>query len=221
LQRCRRHPGHGPLDQRARMGLRLRQRPAARRALHATAKSGFKSASGALLTGAISYQFNTGGPVCAGACGPAPTRASTKSSFLCCNSTAGHAGQRAGQRVVRVEGVGERVPVRLIEARPAPRCSNRWGWRSGGQRSAALRFAGLQPAPHLRLAAAAGVWQRRGHAQRRAQRGGKALCLQGARAVCRRVQLRARERPGRLPADPPCNWPSTPRCRASWPRPSA
>jgi hypothetical protein len=23
LQRCRRHPGHGPLDQRARMGLRL------------------------------------------------------------------------------------------------------------------------------------------------------------------------------------------------------
>ena len=62
----------------------------------ATAKSGFKSASGALLTGAISYQFNSGGP-------------------------------------------------------------------------------GLQPAPHLGLAPATGVWQRRGHAQWRAQCGGKAL----------------------------------------------
>ena len=93
----------------------------------ATVKPEFKSASGALLTGAKSYQFNSGGPLCK-ACGPTPTSSSTKSSSLCCSSTARH--YRACRPTwCALEGVGERVPVRMIE---------------GAQRTDLLKALGLE-----------------------------------------------------------------------------
>ena len=95
----------------------------------ATAKSGFKSASGALLTGAISYQFNSGGPFVRSV-RPGTYEEIDEEQFfvLQLNGPATLASVQANVWCA-VEGVGERVPVRLIE---------------GDQRSEMLKSLGLE-----------------------------------------------------------------------------
>ena len=95
----------------------------------ATTKSGFKSASGALLTGAISYQFNSGGPFVRSV-RPGTYEEIDEEQFfvLQLNGPATLASVQANVWCA-VEGVGERVPVRLIE---------------GDQRSEMLKSLGLE-----------------------------------------------------------------------------
>jgi hypothetical protein len=47
-----------------------------------------------------------------------------------------------------VEGLGERVPVRLIDGAQRTALLKAQGWTSSRRRAAALCHAGLQPAPH-------------------------------------------------------------------------
>ena len=95
----------------------------------ATVKPGFKSASGADLTGAKSYQFNSGGPFVQ-TIRPNPYQAIDEEQFfvLQLNGPATTASVQANVWCT-VEGVGERVPVRLIE---------------GAQRAEILKTLGLE-----------------------------------------------------------------------------
>ena len=95
----------------------------------ATVKPGFKSASGAELTGAKSYQFNSGGPFVQ-TIRPNPYQAIDEEQFFVLQFN-GPATTTSVQANVwcTVEGVGERVPVRLIE---------------GAQRAEILKTLGLE-----------------------------------------------------------------------------
>ncbi|MBT9513908.1 MAG: alpha-2-macroglobulin [Acidovorax sp.] len=94
----------------------------------ATVKTGFKSAAGADLAGAKSYQFNSGGPFVQ-AIRPNPYQEIDEEQFfvLQFNGAATAASVQANVWCT-VEGVGERVPVRLIE---------------GAQRAEILKTLGL------------------------------------------------------------------------------
>ncbi|EER59091.1 alpha-2-macroglobulin domain protein [Acidovorax delafieldii 2AN] len=94
-----------------------------------TVKSGFKSAAGALLTGATSYQFNSGGPFVQNI-RPGTYQEIDEEQFfvLQLNGPAAVASVQANVWCT-LEGVGERVPVRLIE---------------GAQRSEVLKSLGLE-----------------------------------------------------------------------------
>ncbi|MBY0455263.1 MAG: alpha-2-macroglobulin [Burkholderiaceae bacterium] len=81
------------------------------------AKNGFKSASGALLTGTNSYQFNSGGPFVQSV-EPSPYIEIDEEQFfvLQLNGPATLASVQANVWCA-TEGVGERIPVRLIEGK--------------------------------------------------------------------------------------------------------
>ncbi|MBS0610399.1 MAG: alpha-2-macroglobulin, partial [Proteobacteria bacterium] len=80
-----------------------------------SAKAGFKSASGAQLTGASSYQFNTGGPFVQSV-RPGTWQEIDEEQFfvLQLNGPATPA-SLLEHMWCAAEGVGERVPVRLVE----------------------------------------------------------------------------------------------------------
>ncbi|WP_311223556.1 MULTISPECIES: MG2 domain-containing protein [unclassified Acidovorax] len=82
-----------------------------------TAKTGFKSASGALLTGASSYQFNSGGPFVQSV-RPGTYQAIDEEQFfvLQLNGAATAASVLANVWCA-ADGVGERIPVRAIEGK--------------------------------------------------------------------------------------------------------
>jgi hypothetical protein len=86
----------------------------------------------------------------------------------------------------------------------APSCSRHLGWDKAAQQ-ALRRYATVQCNRRLsrRHPRAARLRRRRGHAQRRANRVERRFAFTGARALHRQYRLRARERPGRLHADPP------------------
>ena len=150
-----------------------------------------------------SYQFNTGGPFVQTSA--RARAASTRSSSSCCAQRPGHAGERAGQRVVR----GRRhrrahagAPGRRRRARRAAQGSQRL---DEGSRQDPLRFVAL--ACNRRLTPSARCswcWARRGHARRRAPTAWKSALtsrcasLFGASFSCERENA-----PGGLPADPP------------------
>ncbi|MBV7427537.1 MULTISPECIES: Ig-like domain-containing alpha-2-macroglobulin family protein [unclassified Acidovorax] len=95
----------------------------------ATVRAGFKSAAGAELTGAKSYQFNSGGPFVQ-AIRPNPYQEIDEEQFfvLQLNGPATTASVQ-GNVWCTAEGVGERIPVRLIE---------------GAQRAEILKALGLE-----------------------------------------------------------------------------
>ena len=95
----------------------------------ATVKPEFKSASGALLTGAKSYQFNSGGPFVQGV-RPNTYQQLDEEQFFVLQLN-GPATTESVQANVwcALEGVGERVPVRMIE---------------GAQRTDLLKALGLE-----------------------------------------------------------------------------
>ncbi|CAM3915380.1 alpha-2-macroglobulin family protein [Paracidovorax anthurii] len=96
----------------------------------ATAKAGFKSASGGALTGTTRYLFNTGGPFVQSVRPGTYQRIDEEQFFLLqFNGPATLESVKAHVWCV-AEGVGERIPVRLIE---------------GGERAAMLQSLGLEP----------------------------------------------------------------------------
>ena len=79
-----------------------------------TAVSGFKSTSGALLAGAISYQFNSGGPFIQNLL-PGTYQPIDEEQYFVLQLNGPAAQASMLQNVwCSVEGLGERVPVRLI-----------------------------------------------------------------------------------------------------------
>ena len=95
----------------------------------ASVKPGFKSAAGAELTGVKSYQFNSGGPFVQNL-RPSPYEQIDEEQFfvLFLNGAATTASVQANVWCT-AEGVGERIPVRLIE---------------GAQRAETLKGLGLE-----------------------------------------------------------------------------
>ena len=80
-------------------------------------KNGFKSASGALLTGASSYQFNSGGPFVQNMQPGSWEEIDEEQFFVLQLNGAATLGSVKEHAWCAAEGVGERVPVRLIEGK--------------------------------------------------------------------------------------------------------
>ena len=80
-------------------------------------RSGFKSASGALFTGASSYKFNSGGPFVKSLRPGTQERIDEEQYFL--RQLNGSAALKSIQDNMwcRVEGLGERAPVKLIDGK--------------------------------------------------------------------------------------------------------
>ncbi len=97
----------------------------------ATVKSGFKSASGAALTGATSYAFNSGGPFVQSV-RPGTYQEIDEEQFFVLQFNGAATTASVQENVwCAADGVGERIPVRLIE---------------GTQRQELLQSQGLKPA---------------------------------------------------------------------------
>ena len=95
----------------------------------ATAKTGFKSAAGADLKGTLSYQFNSGGPFVQ-TIRPNPYEEIDEEQFFVLQFNGPATAASVGANVwCTAEGVGERIPVRLIE---------------GAQRAEILKALGLE-----------------------------------------------------------------------------
>ena len=94
-------------------------------------RSGFKSASGVLLTGASSYKFNSGGPFVKSLLPATYERIDEGQYFLLQLSGAATPKSIQDNMWCSVEGLGERVPVKLIE---------------GKERDALLKSQGLEKA---------------------------------------------------------------------------
>ena len=187
----------------------------------ATVKPEFKSASGALLTGAKSYQFNGGGPFVQGV-RPNTYQQLDEEQFFVLQLN-GPATTESVQANVwcALEGVGERVPVRMIE---------------GAQRTDLLKALGLEKraakeplqfpsfACNRRLTSGSQLqlvfgkaWPRPAGwptAWKSASPTGCAKRLRPNSAASVKTPRRPACRCAR------CRCRSTPRCRASWPWPS-
>ncbi|MDD2712690.1 MAG: alpha-2-macroglobulin, partial [Simplicispira sp.] len=92
------------------------------------AKSGFKSASGAALTSANSYQFNSGGPFVQSVQPGTWEEIEEEQFFVLQLNGAAQPESVQAHAWCAAEGVGERIPVRLIE---------------GNQRAELLKARGL------------------------------------------------------------------------------
>ena len=79
------------------------------------AVSGFKSASGALLTGASSYQFNTGGPFVQRIVPGMEMTIEEEQAFVIRLNGAATTESLQANLWCAVDGLGERVPIRLID----------------------------------------------------------------------------------------------------------
>ncbi len=185
------------------MGLRLRRRPAARRALHrhrqARVQIGLQRSTGKRWQLSIQYRR----PLCAER-PPGHLGVHRRGAALRADAQRRrHHGQPGRARLVRGRRRGRAHPCALGRGRAAHRAAEAPAPGQGcAKGSAALRHAGLRAPADGRQPHAAGLRPGRGHAQRRGQPGGAALRLQRARALHGAVFLRARERPGRLPAHP-------------------
>ena len=81
------------------------------------AKTGFKSASGAALTGATSYQFNSGGPVVQDVRPDTWEEIDEEQFFVLQLNGAASPASVQQNAWCAAEGMGERIPVRLIEGK--------------------------------------------------------------------------------------------------------
>jgi hypothetical protein len=117
----------------------------------ATVKPEFKSASGALLTGAKAINSIAAARLCKRAA--RHLRADRRRAVLCAAAQRpGHAGQRAGQRVVRAGRRGRaRAGAHDRRATSAPKCSRPWAW-SKRARKEPLQFRWPATAASPRLA---------------------------------------------------------------------
>ena len=97
-------------------------------------RTGIKSASGAVFTGASSYRFNSGGPFVKNLQPGTNERIDEEQYFLLQLSGAATLKSIQDNMGCNVEGLGERVPVKLIE---------------GNQRDAILKSQGLEKAAAL------------------------------------------------------------------------
>ncbi len=102
----------------------------------------FKSASGAELTGASDYQFNSGGPFVRGV-SPSYGRIDEQQMFTL--NLSGPASLQSVQDHVwcAVEGLGERVPVKLVEGEARAALLKSVGYDKAAEKQP-LRFATLQ-----------------------------------------------------------------------------
>ncbi|GAA6121892.1 MG2 domain-containing protein [Acidovorax sp. FG27] len=82
-----------------------------------TAKSGFKSASGAALTGTTSYQFNSGGPFVQNVRPGTYQRIDEEQFFTLQLNGAATAASVLAHVWCVADGVGERIPVRAVEGK--------------------------------------------------------------------------------------------------------
>jgi hypothetical protein len=184
-----RRPGHRrqwPLDQRPGVGLPVRPGPAARRALHAAAARRLQVAQGRApeCRGHLHIQYRRA--LCAThPSGHLPAHRG-RAALPAATQRRGHAAERDGQRLVRAGRLGRARAGAPHRRRGAHRAAGVAGaGEGGGQRPVALRCTRMRPALHAGLEGATGLWKGRGHTRRRAQFGGKALYLHGARAVQR------------------------------------
>ncbi|MBK6556788.1 MAG: hypothetical protein IPG16_06060 [Comamonadaceae bacterium] len=165
-------------------------------------RADFKSSKGEPLSAAVTYTFNTGGPFVQHIRPGTYQRIEEEQHFLMQLNGAATPASLQANVWCALDGLGERVPVRLIDgaARAALLASQ------GLEKAAAkdpLRYVALAcarrftPASKVQI-----VFERAWRRPAACPIGGKALCLHGARAVFGEFQLRARERAGRVPADP-------------------
>ena len=108
----------------------------------ATVKPGFKSAAGAALTGATSYQFNTGGPFVQSV-RPGTYQEIDEEQFFVMQLNGAATTASVQENVWCVaDGVGERIPVRLIEGQQRLDLLKSLGLTQSAERQP-LRYAAL------------------------------------------------------------------------------
>ncbi len=138
--------GHRPLDRRQGLGLRLRERPAARRALHGHPHRRLQVAASGELTGPERYQFNTGGPFVRNSMPGSYSRIDEQQMFVLELNGAATLDERAPQHLVRRRRRGRAHPGQAARRRAARRPAQGLRPRQGRrERPAALRHHAVQP----------------------------------------------------------------------------
>ena len=133
-------------------GVRCRVTPAA----------GFKSPTGADLTGAKSYQFNSGGPFIQQLVPHPGSTIEEEQVFALRLNGEATAQTLAASLWCAVDGLGERVPVRLLDGQPRTELLKHLGWDKAAQQAPG-RYATVQcnrrlsPATRVQLVYGAGV----------------------------------------------------------------
>ena len=182
------------------------------------------SASGAPLKGAASYQFNSGGPLCR-TCVPAPYEPIDEEQlFHCCSSTAPATLEsvRALCAWCQLDGVGERVPVRLVDGKERAGLLKTQGLeRRAAQEPLAVQTLACARRFTPSTKGAAGVgqrWPRPAVCPMRWKSASPTRCVRRSppEFTCERENAQA----ACLPIRPPTVTFSA-RCRASWRRPAA